>query len=94
MVERGAKVVNALFKQRSCLENLLRALVALPPLNHMDFEYKLSNRQDWTESVKTLVVDESAGKVVVEKEIVSGVKVPATNVCQRLPSANKVTAGH
>jgi len=54
LVERGAKVVNALFKQRSCIENLLRALVALPPINHMDFQYKLSRRQDWFESVNRI----------------------------------------
>ena len=52
LVERGARVVNALFKQRSCIENLLRALVSLPPINHMDFEFKLSQREQWTESVQ------------------------------------------
>lgn len=50
LVERGAKVVNALFKQRSCIENLLRALIALPPINHLDFQYKLSKRELWFES--------------------------------------------
>ena len=51
LVERGARVVNALFKQRSCIENLLRALVALPPINHLDFQYKLSRREEWFEQV-------------------------------------------
>lgn len=50
LVERGAKVVNALFKQRACIENLLRALLALPPINHLDFQYKLSKRELWYES--------------------------------------------
>ncbi|KAG9509241.1 Inositol-3-phosphate synthase 1-B [Fragariocoptes setiger] len=50
LVERGAKVTNALFKQRACLENLLRALVSLPPINHMDFEHKLSRKADWYEA--------------------------------------------
>lgn len=50
LVERGAKVVNALFKQRACIENLLRALIALPPINHLDFQYKLSKRDDWCEA--------------------------------------------
>lgn len=54
LVERGAKVVNALFKQRSCIENLLRALVALPPINHLDFRYKLSRRDLWYESVNRI----------------------------------------
>jgi len=49
LVERGARVVNALFKQRSCIENLLRALVALPPINHMDLQFKLSKHHHWFE---------------------------------------------
>lgn len=51
LVERGARVVNALFKQRSCIENLLRALISLPPINHLDFEFKLSDRSAWYETV-------------------------------------------
>lgn len=54
LVERGAKVVNALFKQRSCIENLLRALISLPPINHLDFQYKLSNREQWFERVNKI----------------------------------------
>lgn len=60
LVERGAKVVNALFKQRSCIENLLRALVALPPINHLDFQCKLSRRQDWFEQVSRIESVEQA----------------------------------
>lgn len=55
LVERGARVVNALFKQRSCIENLMRALIALPPINHLDFEYKLSRREQWFESIQAKV---------------------------------------
>lgn len=65
LVERGAKVVNALFKQRSCIENLLRALVALPPINHLDFQYKLSRRQDWSEwvaKVNSVELSEATGE--------------------------------
>lgn len=54
LVERGAKVVNALFKQRSCIENLLRALISLPPINHLDFQYKLSRREMWYEYVNKI----------------------------------------
>jgi myo-inositol-1-phosphate synthase len=57
LVERGARVVNALFKQRSCIENLLRALISLPPINHLDFEFKLSKREQWYESVAKSVVE-------------------------------------
>ncbi|KAG8234447.1 hypothetical protein J437_LFUL014193 [Ladona fulva] len=37
----GAPVVNALAKQRSALENLLRACVGLGPVNHMHLEHRV-----------------------------------------------------
>lgn len=40
LVPKGTPVVNALFKQRSCIENILRACVGLPPENHMLLEHK------------------------------------------------------
>jgi len=40
LVPDGTPVVNSLFRQRACLENLLRACVGLPPENHMLLEYK------------------------------------------------------
>ena len=40
LVPPGAPVVNALFKQRCCIENIFRACVALPPVNHMALEHK------------------------------------------------------
>ncbi|CAG2115605.1 unnamed protein product [Medioppia subpectinata] len=52
LVERGGRVVNALFKQRASIENILRALLSLPPLNHMDLEYKCSDRMQWHEELK------------------------------------------
>merc|ERR1711988_783133 len=39
-VPDGTPVVNALFKQRDCLVNLLRACVGLQPDNHMLLEHK------------------------------------------------------
>lgn len=48
MVKSGAPVVNALGRQRSALENVLRALVALPPNNDMQLEHRL-----WTGNTKT-----------------------------------------
>lgn len=51
LVERGANVVNALFKQRSCIENILRALIALPPSNNLDLYFKCSNRSEWYEEL-------------------------------------------
>jgi len=42
MVPEDTPVVNALSKQRACLENIFRACVGLPPENHMTLEHKLS----------------------------------------------------
>ncbi|XP_038222549.1 inositol-3-phosphate synthase [Zerene cesonia] len=41
LVPAGAPVVNALFKQRAALDNLLRACLALPPLSHLQLEHKV-----------------------------------------------------
>ncbi|CAH2043266.1 unnamed protein product, partial [Iphiclides podalirius] len=41
LVGRGAPVVNALFKQRASLDNLLRACLALRPNHHMQLEHKV-----------------------------------------------------
>merc|ERR1719261_1994260 len=40
LVPPGAPVVNALFKQRGCIENIFRACVGLPPDNHLCLEHK------------------------------------------------------
>ncbi|XP_013793170.1 inositol-3-phosphate synthase 1-A-like [Limulus polyphemus] len=50
LVPRGAPVVNSLFRQRSCIENILRACLGLAPQNHMGLENKLSNPVDWKDS--------------------------------------------
>lgn len=41
LVPEGSPVINALFRQRSCIENILRACLSLPPQNHMMLEYKM-----------------------------------------------------
>ena len=41
LVPPGAPVVNALFKQRCCIENLFRACVGLAPESHMLLEHKV-----------------------------------------------------
>ncbi|XP_065332975.1 inositol-3-phosphate synthase 1-B [Cloeon dipterum] len=38
-VPKGAPVVNALFKQKACIENVLRACIGLAPSNHMLLEH-------------------------------------------------------
>merc|ERR1712188_248719 len=40
LVPPGAPIVNALFKQRACIENIFRACVGLPADNHMLLEHK------------------------------------------------------
>lgn len=40
LVPSGTPVINSLFRQRSCIENVLRACVGLAPTNHMLLEYK------------------------------------------------------
>nr|KAG5686074.1 hypothetical protein BaRGS_030689 [Batillaria attramentaria] len=40
LVPAGTPIVNALFRQRACIENVLRACIGLAPVNHMLLEYK------------------------------------------------------
>ncbi len=47
LVPPGAAVVNALSRQRACVENVLRACLGLPPLNNMILEQKMSKREQW-----------------------------------------------
>lgn len=49
LVERNSTPVNSLVKQRCFIENLLRALVGLPPINNLDFKHKLSDTSKWFE---------------------------------------------
>ena len=41
LVPAGTPVVNALFKQRACIENVMRACIGLQPGNHMLLEHKI-----------------------------------------------------
>ena len=43
LVPAGTPVINSLFRQRTCIENILRACVGLAPINHMLLEHKLAN---------------------------------------------------
>ena len=47
LVPKGAPVVNALFKQRASIENILRACIALPPQNHMQLEFRLTESRSF-----------------------------------------------
>ncbi|RVE57359.1 hypothetical protein OJAV_G00215430 [Oryzias javanicus] len=41
LVPSGTPVVNAYFRQRACIENIMRACLGLPAQNHMMLEHKL-----------------------------------------------------
>lgn len=41
LVPAGTPVINALFKQRSCIENIMKACIGLQPGNHMLLEHKI-----------------------------------------------------
>jgi len=41
LVAPGTPVINALFKQRACIDNVLRACVGMPPESNMRLEYQL-----------------------------------------------------
>lgn len=47
LVPRGAPVINALARQRQCIENLFRGCLGLPPQNHLDLQHKLSDADAW-----------------------------------------------
>lgn len=42
LVPAGAPVINSLNRQRACMENIFRACLALPPVNHMMLEHRLA----------------------------------------------------
>ncbi|XP_058116225.1 inositol-3-phosphate synthase [Anopheles ziemanni] len=44
LVPQGTPVVNSLFRQRTAIENILRACVGLPPLSHMSLEHRFDLR--------------------------------------------------
>jgi len=44
LVPEGTQLVNALFRQRACIENILKACTGLPADNHMMLEQKTSGR--------------------------------------------------
>jgi myo-inositol-1-phosphate synthase len=56
LVPEGTPVINALFRQKACIENIFRACVGLAPLNHMMLESKherIAQRASLTNGVVT-----------------------------------------
>lgn len=41
LVPNGTPVINVLFKQRSCIENIMKICLGLPPDNHVGLEHKV-----------------------------------------------------
>uniref|UniRef100_T1IYC1 Inositol-3-phosphate synthase n=1 Tax=Strigamia maritima TaxID=126957 RepID=T1IYC1_STRMM len=41
LVPHGTPVINSFYKQRACIENILRAFLGLSPINHMKLEHKV-----------------------------------------------------
>lgn len=48
MTPPGTPIVNALFKQRNCIENMLRACVGLAPENDLRLEHRAIPRAEWS----------------------------------------------
>ena len=66
LVPTGTPVVNALFKQRSAIENVLRACLSLPPQNHMTLEHRLANMDSVYNEMKPqslITSDEKKGEL-------------------------------
>ncbi|RZF43815.1 hypothetical protein LSTR_LSTR006356 [Laodelphax striatellus] len=59
-------VVNALFKQRACIENIMRACLSLPPDNHMTLEHKLP-KSLFTTNVSTDKIVDKISKTFITK---------------------------
>lgn len=47
LVPTGTPIVNSFFRQRSCIENLFRACLGLPPQNSLLLEHKISDPISW-----------------------------------------------
>lgn len=64
LVPNDSPLVNALFKQRSCLENIIRACVGLPPINDMLLEHKTINHITCDDIIMNSLKEEGHFKTV------------------------------
>lgn len=67
LVPQKTPVINALFRQRSCIENILRACIGLPPQNHMMMEHKIANMETFYKNIKQQALNEG------EKHLQNGI---------------------
>lgn len=99
LVPAGTPVVNSLFRQRACLENIFRACLGLAPINNMMLEHKLDTISYTTSTAKVnmpaSVVNGSGdyhhanGKAAAHKAIKKG----AHTACNGHTTTNGVTNG-
>jgi len=76
LVPEGTPVVNALFKQRACIENICRACLGLAPENNMLLEHKRGAALPLTKAV-----------AAVSNEPVSKPATPPTLIKSNIGSA-------
>jgi len=62
LVPKDTPVVNALFKQRACIENILKACIGIPAENNMMLEYKTKLRYFESNKEKQEMLQESASQ--------------------------------
>nr|XP_020442573.1 inositol-3-phosphate synthase 1 isoform X1 [Monopterus albus]XP_020442574.1 inositol-3-phosphate synthase 1 isoform X1 [Monopterus albus] len=75
LVPSGTPVINAFFRQRASIENIMRACLGLPPQNHMLLEHKL--QRDFLSAHTTYV---SSNVAVLKKvALTNGNHIPLTN---------------
>ncbi|PSN52115.1 Inositol-3-phosphate synthase 1-A [Blattella germanica] len=71
LVPHGTPVVNALAKQRACIENIFRACLALPPENNMLLEHKLQHHLiDFNSNLNN--VSTVLSKTICDKGLING----------------------
>lgn len=75
LVPSGTPVVNAFFRQRASIENIMRACLGLPPQNHMLLEHKL--QRNFLLTHETCVNNDAASLKKVP--LINGNHIPLTN---------------
>ncbi|KAM9355983.1 inositol-3-phosphate synthase 1-A-like [Pholidichthys leucotaenia] len=75
LVPSGTPVVNAFFRQRACIENVMRACLGLPPQNHMLLEHKL--QRNFLLPHMTYISDDVAS--MKKLPLTNGNHIPLTN---------------
>lgn len=73
LVPQGTPLVNALFRQRACIENVLRACIGLAPINHMLLEHKHEDVHIHNRPAAEEVVAKKAKLTAGKKPVSNGV---------------------